>query len=158
MPSNNSVPFDLPGFAIDQVDDYPNLLVVQAHSIGGDGICPDCAQRSSRVHSYYTRSPRDLPSSGRKVRLVLGVRRFRCPNSGCERKTFAERIPHIVPVHGQRTQRLTATLHNIAFELSAEAGARVTRHLNMVVSGDTLATHSASNTQPARSFSTCVRN
>jgi transposase len=138
MPSDNSIPFDLPGFEIDQVDDYSELLVVQAHSIRTEGACPDCAQLSRRVHSYYTRSPRDLPSSGRKVRLVLGVRRFRCQNTRCERKTFAERIPHIVPVHGQRTQRLTTTLHNVAFELSAEAGARVSQHLNMAVSGDTL--------------------
>jgi hypothetical protein len=47
-------------------------------------------------------------------------------------------MPHIVPVHGQRTQRLTTTLHTIAFELSAEAGARVTQHPNMAMSGDTL--------------------
>jgi hypothetical protein len=33
---------------------------------------------------------------------------------------------------------LTTTLHHLAFELSAEAGARVTQHLNMAVSGDTL--------------------
>jgi transposase len=138
MPSENSIPFDLPGFEIDQVDDHPELLVVQAHSARSDAACPDCDQSSSRVHSYYTRTPRDLPCSGRKVRLVLGVRRFRCQNTHCPRKTFVERIPSVAPVHGQRTQRLTTTLHNIAFELSAEAGARVTQHLHMAVSGDTL--------------------
>jgi transposase len=41
-------------------------------------------------------------------------------------------------VHGQRTHRLTAVLRALAFELSAEAGARVTQHLQMAVSGDTL--------------------
>lgn len=138
MPTRNRIPFDLPGFEIDQVDDYPESLKIQAHSTAVDAICPDCGQRSGRVHSYYTRSPRDLPCSGRKVRLILNVRRFRCLNEQCKRKTFAERIPQVVPVHGQRTNRLTVTLQAIAFELSAEAGSRVTHHLNMAVSGDTI--------------------
>lgn len=138
MGSNNLIPFDLPGFEIDRVDDAPGLVVIDAHSVVYSGNCPDCGQSSDRIHSHYTRSPRDLPGSGRKVRLVLSVHRFRCSNSTCSRKTFAERIPEVVPLHGQRTARLTTTLQAIVFELSAEAGARVTQHLKMRVSGDTL--------------------
>jgi transposase len=138
MPSKNTIPFDLPGFEVDRVDSLDDLLVIRAHSTALEAMCPNCHQSSSRVHSYYTREPRDLPSSGRKVRLVLSVRRFRCPNVHCKRKTFAERIPQVAPVHGQRTIRLTLTLQAIALEVSAEAGRRVTQVLNMTVSGDTL--------------------
>jgi transposase len=134
----NTIPFTLPGFAIDQVDEYESQLAIQAHSTATQAVCPLCNQSSSQVHSHYTRSPRDLSCSGRQIRLVLSVRRFRCPNAQCPRKTFAERIPQVVPVHGQRTNRLTATWQAMVFELSAEAGARVTRHLNTAVSGDTL--------------------
>ncbi len=38
----------------------------------------------------------------------------------------------------QRTVRLTAVLHDLTFEVSAEAGARVTGQMKMAVSGDTL--------------------
>jgi transposase len=138
MASQNSISFDLPGFVIDAVEEHPELVVIQAHSTANEGMCPDCSQMTSRVHSYYTRSPRDLSSSGRKVRLVLNVHRFRCPNSQCPRRTFAERIPQIAPVHGQRTGRLTAILAAMALEVSAEVGARISRHLNTAVSGDTL--------------------
>jgi transposase len=138
MPSKNTIPFDLSGFEVDRVDSYDDLLVIQAHSTASEAFCPDCNQSSSRVHSYYTREPRDLPSSGRKVRLVLSVRRFRCPNVGCKRQTFAERISQVTPVHGQRTIRLTLTLQAIALEMSAETGKRVTHALKMTVSGDTL--------------------
>jgi len=138
MPTANTIPFDLPGFEVSQVEEYDDLVVIHAHSLALDAICPDCAQVSGRVHSDYTRSPRDLPCNGRRVRLRLGVRRFRCPNTKCTRKTFAERIPQIVPVHGQRTARLTQILKAVGLEVAAEAGARITRHLNMPMSADTL--------------------
>lgn len=138
MARENTIPFALPGFAIDWVDEHDDVLIVHAHSIASTALCPYCGHFSSRVHIYYARSPRDLSCTGRKIRLVLGVRRFRCPNHACTHKTFAERIPQLVPVHGQRTARLTSMLHAIAFELSAEAGARVAHHLNMSICGDTL--------------------
>jgi transposase len=138
MAQENTIPFDLPGFAIDQVDEHENLLIIQAHSTAISAVCPYCDHSSRRVHSYYTRSPRDLSCSGRKLRLVLRVHRFYCPNEGCTHKTFAERIPRVVPFYGQRTARLTSVFHAIAFELSAEAGARVSHHLNMPFCGDTL--------------------
>lgn len=138
MPTTNTIPFELPGFEISQVEEYDDLLVIHAHSLALEAICPDCAQVSGRVHSDYTRSPRDLPCNGRRVRLVLGVRRFRCSNTSCARKTFAERIPQIVPVHGQRTTRLTGVLRAVALEVAAEAGARITQHLKMPMSADTM--------------------
>jgi len=138
MVQENTIPLAIPGFAIDQVDEHECQLIIHAHSIATQAVCPSCNHSSIHVHSHYTRTPRDLPCSGRQVRLVLSVRRFRCLNAQCKRQTFAERIRQVAPVHGQRTNRLTATLQAIAFELSAEAGARVTQHLNMAVSGDTL--------------------
>ncbi len=138
MPPENTIPFCLPGFEIDRVDEYHHVLIIEAHSIAVSAVCPCCGQSSTRVHSYYTRSPRGLPCNGRKVRLVLQVRRYRCQISTCIRKTFAERIPQVVPVHGQRTTQFTPVLRDIAFELNAEAGARVTQHMQMDVSGDTL--------------------
>jgi hypothetical protein len=42
------------------------------------------------VHDQYVRRPRDLPWRGRRVRLNLIVRRFRCQNEACPRRTFAE--------------------------------------------------------------------
>jgi transposase len=72
------------------------------------------------------------------VRLVLRVRRFRCANRQCSHRTFAERLPHLVAVHPQRTVRLTDVLRAVALVVSAETGARVTQLLQMPVSGDTL--------------------
>lgn len=134
----NTVPFDLPGFAIDQVKTEGNELSIRAHSTASRAHCPLCGQSSTSVHTYYSRSPRDLPCNGRRVRLVLDVRRFRCQNETCPRKTFAERISQIVPVHGQRTARLTTLLEAISFEVTAEASARITQHLNVPMSADTL--------------------
>jgi transposase len=138
MASSSSIPFTLPGFKIDQVDERSGALVIHAHSLARAAICPCCGHLSRRVHCHYTRSPRDLPCNGRRVQLVLGVRRFRCSNDWCQRQTFVERIPRLVPVHGQRTVRLTTVLQAITFEVSAEAGSRITEYLNMSISADTL--------------------
>jgi len=138
MPSSNHIPFALPGFTIKQVETYDDLLVIRASSITRTAKCPCCGEISAQVHCHYTRSPRDLPCNGRRVRLVLDVRRFRCANEPCARQTFAERILHLVPVHSQRTTQLTQVLRAMTFEVNAEAGARITRHLNMPVSADTL--------------------
>jgi len=128
MSPENILPFNLPGFTVDQVEQHDQLLTVRAHSIAISAACPACDHRS----------PRDLPCNGRTLRLVLQVRRFRCRHQSCDRKTFAERLQQLVPVNGQRTYGLTNLLRTLIFELSAEAAARVTHHLQMAVSGDTL--------------------
>jgi transposase len=134
----NTIPFELPGFQIQAIEVYDQTLIIQAQSTATQRCCPDCGTFSSRVHSNYTRSPRDLPCNGRAIRLVLGVRRFRCLNARCQRATFAERLPQLVPLRGQRTQRLTETLREIAYEMGGEAGKRILTHLRMTWSADTL--------------------
>src|SRR5207302_1970425 len=91
-----------------------------------------------RIHSYYLRIPHDLPCSGRPVYLKLYVPRFRCLEVSCQRKTFVERLPQVVEFHAQRTQRLTSSLRELAFELGGEAGSRAAQDLAMSISGDTL--------------------
>ncbi len=134
-----SVPFPLPGFRIARTPaTSTTTLVVTAHARARRARCPHCQHLSRRVHSYYARSPRDVPISDHAVQLRLHVWRFRCLVPHCPQQTFAERLPAVVPVAARRTVRLTAALHNLAFAIGGEAGARVAQRLHMPVSPDTL--------------------
>lgn len=136
--ASNWLPFRLPNFQIDDVVEHEAKLIVKAHSITRSGNCPDCGEASSSVHSYYIRSPRDLPCSSHALSLHLRVKRFRCQNAHCPRITFAERLRDLVPLYAQRTDRLTETLRALAFALGGEAGARVLPHVHIQYSADTL--------------------
>jgi transposase len=131
------LPFTFAGFEIQHIMSNENLLTITAHALTPTSACPSCSQVSPHVHSYYTRSPQDLPISGRKVQLVLRVRRFRCPNPQCSRQTFAERLPNL-PVSARQTSRLGAIIESIAVVLSGQAGSRLADQLAIPVSADTL--------------------
>jgi transposase len=105
------LPFLLPGFAVDTIRTIDMKLLVEAHSTTPQMACPSCQQPSFHVHSHYCRIPRDLPATEQAVRLLLHVRRFFCDNPACTRRTFAERLPAVVPFRAQRTCRLTRSLH-----------------------------------------------
>jgi transposase len=104
------LPFSFPGFEIQEVSVEGSRLCISARSTSPTAECPTCHQISTRLHSYYLRSPTDLPVSGQTVHLKLRVRRFRCQNPQCTQQTFAERFPETLAVHAQRTQRLRAIL------------------------------------------------
>lgn len=70
--------------------------------------------------------------------LELTVRRSRCPNAACAKKTFAERFPDWLPAYARRTNRLTEVLRRVGFEVSAESGRRILRWFKITTSGDTL--------------------
>lgn len=72
------------------------------------------------------------------MRLHLQVKRFRCSNLACPRKTFVEQFPDWLPAYARRTTRLTEVLCQMAFEMSAEAARRVLKHFQIIASGDTL--------------------
>lgn len=129
---------DLPGFCVEQISRTANQFVITARATSPTACCPGCQQPSSHVHSYYTRSPRDLPSSGRPVSLVLRVRHFRCANALCSRKTFAEPLPNLLLPHAQRTSRLRESLRELGEDVGGEAGARASKRQGMACSADTI--------------------
>lgn len=124
---------DLDGIEVDG-----EVMVFQVRVRVPSGVCPDCGSHSLRVHSYYTRTIRDLPVSEYAVSLKLRVRRFRCLNAACRRQTFTEQLPQLAAPNAQRTHRLRRTLHDVGCYLSAEAGSRLLEKLRMKASGDTL--------------------
>ena len=132
-----SLPFAFPGFLVTEVVSTTQHVVVYATSQATQAVCPSCQQISSRVHSYYTRSPADLPSSGQRVQLVLRVHRFRCRNPQCQQQTFAERLLAL-PVSARQTSRLGTILESLSVVLSGEAGSRLAQQVGIAVSADTL--------------------
>jgi transposase len=134
----NSIFFPLPGFEINDISQHNEQIVIQANSTITTACCPDCQQESQTVHSYYTRSPRELPCLGQPVQLQLRVHRFRCRNTGCSRATFVERLAGFVPFRAQRTARLSEVLRQLGFALGGEAGARLLIQLHLNSSADTL--------------------
>ena len=129
---------DLPGFCVEQIERTEKGITITARATSSSACCPDCQQASSRVHSYYTRCSMDLPSSGRPISLLLHVRHFRCPNRGCQRKTFAESLPDLLLPHAQRTSRLRESLRQFGEEGGGEAGARLSKRQGMACSASTV--------------------
>jgi transposase len=124
----------LPGCTVEQIEHGEQGLIIWAHVSSAMATCPMCEQHSMRVHSSYVRSPHDLPLGEQAVRLHLRVRRFRCSNPACTRRTFVERLPELVPRHAQRTTRLTRTLREVGFALGGEAGTRLLGQMQMATS------------------------
>ena len=131
-------PFFIPGCCTDQVEENGEGLAVFVHSNSSSGTCPACLVSSSRVHSYYVRNPKDLPSTGQQVDLRLRVRRFRCLNSTCPKQTFSEPLPSLLEARARRTHRLQSVQAAVGTALGGEAGARLLPKLCMSVSADTL--------------------
>ncbi len=120
-----SIPFSLPGCRIDQVHADHDHLELHGSTTCATAICPSCGQSSRAVHSSYTRTLRDLPIATWRVRLLLTVRRFRCPNAACPRRTFAEPLTDLAPAFARRTARLTSLLSHLALLLGGQAGHRL---------------------------------
>jgi len=113
-------------------------IVLRAEGVAAEARCPSCGAASARVHDRYRRQPRDLPWRGRRVRFVLTVRRFICPNPGCARRTFAEDIDARLRPRARRTSAADALLLVVARAAGAEAGARAATAMGLPVSPDTL--------------------
>src|SRR5690554_2061751 len=76
-----------PGLVVERQSVIDGVVEVLGHVAGAVGRCPDCGTSSSSCHSRYVRTLSDLPISGALVKLRLSVRRFRCKQRSCQRKT-----------------------------------------------------------------------
>jgi transposase len=113
------------------------LIIARSRAVAGE--CPDCGERSRRVHSCYERRLLDLPSHGRTVQLRVAVRRFRCAMPGCPRRIFAEPLHEMVAgKSARRTLRLDAIVHHLGVALGGRPAASLARRLMLPVSKDTL--------------------
>jgi transposase len=124
---------------VDAVGDHDGALVVTARSSTVTASCPLCGTPSHSVQSHYVRQPADLPCAGRRVRLQLLVRRFRCGLEQCQRRIFAERFgAGVLAERARRTGRLEEIVHHLGLALGGRPGATFARRLMLPVSNDTL--------------------
>ena len=128
---------DLSDLIIEQVD-VTNVVTISVRAASPTASCPCCGNVCQRVHSHYTRTLRDLPASGRRVHLLMQVRRFFCEEDTCVRKIFAERFPALTLPRAKFTLRLQEALQEMGFELGGEAGARLGKKLSYPGSPDTI--------------------
>lgn len=98
-----------------------------------------CGRLSTQVQSRYERCLNDLPAHGRRVRIQLQVRRFRCRDEGCPRQIFAERLDEgLAQPWSRRSARLQKIVHYVALMLGGRPGQNLAQRLLLPVSNDTL--------------------
>ena len=140
MESNPLLP--LPeGMQIDQIQASENEVSITVIATHPTSCCPLCRQPSSSIHSQYRRTVRDAPCAGRRVQLVLCVRKFFCRNPLCERKIFTERLPELVGPWAQITIRYCQQLTSVGLATCGKGGTRLAARLGMQTSRQTILRH-----------------
>lgn len=115
-----------------------NITVIATHP---PCCCPLCGYPSSSIHSRYRRRVRDVPCGGRRVQLVLCVRKFFCHNPLCERKVFTERLPELVRPWAQMTIRYGEQITSLGLATCGKGGARLAARLGIQSTRQTILRH-----------------
>ncbi len=113
-------------------------IILVARTRRPSAPCSICGQVATRVHSWYTRSLRDLPWQGLAVRMELHTRRWFCDNSSCPRRIFTERLPTVAAPFSQRTTRLATIALIFGVAVGGAPGARLLAEIGIPISGATL--------------------
>ena len=100
--------------------------------------CPTCAGSTVSYHSRYQRRLRDLPWQGRRVEIHLHTRRFRCRNTECRRRIFAEQLPAIVARRARETCRFGDLVGATGYALGGLPACRLLQQFGLKVSRDTI--------------------
>ncbi len=141
---------DLPDVQVEEVE-VAFEITLTLRTTSPTASCPACGSASSRIQSRYRRTLRDLPSSGRPIRLILHVRRFFCKESACAQKIFTERLPDLCRPHAQRTKRLQEALCRLGLKMGGQAGADTCQEQGLSGSRDTILRLVRRFSQPAES-------
>ena len=97
-----------------------------------------CRESATHVRSYYIRLVADLPIAGRRVQLLLHVRKFRSDTVSCPSKVFAERLGSFVQAWARKTTRLREAIEAIGLATCGEGGARLADRLAIPTSPTTV--------------------
>ncbi|GAB3843820.1 ISL3-like element IS469 family transposase [Dactylosporangium cerinum] len=128
----------LDGLRVDRVFAESGVVRIQAESVQGAGVCPDCGTATDRVHSRYQRRISDPAMTGRQVWIQVRVRRFFCPDLDCTRQTFAEQIRGLTVRHSRHSVLARQVLQHIAVAAGGRPGARLAHRLQVTVGRMTL--------------------
>ena len=127
--------FPLPeGLEMTSLSETSEEVLLRVSSHRPSSLCPHCSTPSFAIHSSYRRHPRDLPCTGRPIRLLLTVRKFFCHNPDCSRKVFTERLPDFIEVSSRLTKRLRTSVQDIGFATCGKGGERLSDKLGMPIS------------------------
>jgi transposase len=122
------------GMQIEQIQITENGLVIEVVATSPTSCCPLCSQPSSSIHWNSCRVLRDVPRAGRRVQLVLTVRKCSCRNPTCERKVFAERFPAFVEPRARATIRFCEQITSIGLSTYGKGGAKLATRLGIQTS------------------------
>ncbi|WP_079249561.1 transposase family protein [Streptomyces sp. IMTB 2501] len=131
----------LASVAIEDLRADGGRICITASAAARSGQCPGCGTHSQRVHDRYRRRLADVAIGGQATTIRLTVRRFRCEQSSCPRRTFVERVDGLTfrhGRHGRRSQLQQAMLISIARCLAGRAGVRLAALLHCTISPNTL--------------------
>ena len=123
---------------VDRVIFAEAKIMIEIISTQPTAVCPDCQQKSVRVHSRYERTIADLAWADKRVELHWQARRFFCDFGRCPRKTFMERRPAIVVPYARRTNRLAEKQRQVGWLVGGTVGVRLLHFLKMPTSRNTL--------------------
>src|SRR5438045_285715 len=126
------------GMRIEQLQITENGLVIAVAATTPTSCCPLCTEPSASIHCHYRRSLRDAPCAGRRVQLLLTVRKFSCRNPYCKRKVFAERLPTFVEPWARMTIRYCQQITAIGLATCGKGGAKLAARLGIQITRDTI--------------------
>ena len=126
------------GLIVEQSQLWDEIVHLTVRCEASGANCPVCGKWSEAFHSSYERNLADLPIAGRQAVIDLRVRRFRCYQSDCRRKTFVEQAPILAERYAHRTRRLRFLLEEIGLSLGGRPGRRHCKRLAIPTSRTTL--------------------
>jgi transposase len=126
------------GLVVEQVQLCDEIVHLTVRCEAAGATCPECSSWSEAFHSSYERNLADLPIAGRQAVIDLRVRRFRCYQPACPRKTFVEQAPILAQRYAHRTRRLRSLLEEIGLALGGRPGSRHCKQLAMLAGRTTL--------------------
>ncbi|MDP4026452.1 ISL3 family transposase [Methylobacterium sp. NEAU 140] len=132
------LPFIPPSLRVVAVTTEPQHVTVLAVPRSTAPCCPACRIRSDRVHGSYERHLADLPWQGCSVGLRVRLRRLRCRNPACPRRTFSETPPDVAAPHARRSRRPHDLQRHLGLALGGAPAARLAHRLAIPASSSTL--------------------
>jgi len=123
---------------ITEVTDSNSKIIIRLKSITSECECPSCKSTLTEFHGTYERKVQDLPILGKNVKLLINVREYQCNNDKCDVTTVTESYNGFLNSYSRMTERCADFICTLAMETSCEGCARISKAMNINVSGDTV--------------------